>query len=85
MADPLISSLTDRLATSATGYGAVIDGVLNIRTVTDTRNAAALNALFVAGFRIASICQDRDCDCMVKALGALRPDIRILPVKVEVI
>lgn len=77
-------SLTIRLATSATGYGAVIDGVLNIRTVTDTMNAAALNALYVCGFQVLTGCGDADCDCMVKAAAKLIPHAKIVPVKIEV-
>lgn len=76
--------LADRLATTATGWGAVIDGVLNIRTVSDTANAAALNALFVGGFPILSTCVDTDCDCMVKALGRLMPKAQLVRVRLEV-
>lgn len=79
-----MTALTQLLATSATGYGAVIDGVLNIRTVTDTPNAAALNALYVCGIQIVSTCNDTDCDCMLKVAAHLRPDIKIVPVKIEV-
>lgn len=76
-------SIADLLATSATGWGVVIDGVLNIRTVTETANAAAINALCIGGFRILSNCGDPDCDCMVKALEQLMPSARVVPVKVE--
>ena len=79
-----LGTFTARLATSATGYGAVIDGVLNIRTVTETPNAAALNALFLAGYRVLSNCTDTDCDCKVRLLAKVRPDIRIVSVAVEV-
>lgn len=34
--------LPERMATSATGFGAIIGGTLDIRTVTETRNMAAL-------------------------------------------
>ena len=80
-----MTPLTHLLAISATGYGAVIDGVLNIRTVTDSPNAAALNALHFLGFRMVSNCADRDCDCMVTALARLAPDVRIVPVSVQTI
>lgn len=76
-------ALLARLATSASGFGAVIDGVLNVRTVTDTRNAAALNALCVQGFRVVSTCEDRECDCLVKLMAQLMPTARIVPVRVE--
>ena len=73
-----------RLASSATGWGAIIDGVLNIRTVTETANMAAFNALYIAGFRIVSdCCRDMDCDCKQQLLAKLRPDIRIVAVTVE--
>lgn len=80
----MTATITQRLATSATGYGAVIDGILDIRTVTEARNGAALNALYVKGFRIASNCTDRDCDCMVGVLSRLCPDVQLVPVAVEV-
>lgn len=73
-----------RLATTATGYGAVIDGILNIRTVTDSPNAAALNALYVRGFSVMFACGDTDCDCAVKALARAIPTARIVAVKIEV-
>jgi len=80
----MADTLSQRLATSATGYSAVIDGILDIRTVTETPNAAALNALFAKGFRVASNCNDRDCDCMVKALARILPDVKIVAVSVQV-
>ena len=76
--------LTQRLASSATGWGVVIDGVLNIRTVTDSRNGAAMNALYVGGARVLSICRDPDCDCMVKALAQHMPGARLVAVSVRV-
>jgi len=84
MADTSISALTDLLATSATGWGAVIDGVLNIRTVTDTANAAAVNALYLSGINVLSNCRDSDCDCMVNVLAKMRPEIKLVRVKMEV-
>lgn len=79
----LAATLKCRLASSATGFGAVIDGVLNIRTVSDTQNAAALNALYILGFRIISNCEDTDCDCKVKLLSRLSPSTEIRRVTVE--
>lgn len=84
MADTTLNPLAARLATTATGYGAVIDGILNIRTVTDGRNMAALNALVLSGHRVLSICHDPDCDCMVKALARIEPSVKIVPVNVQV-
>lgn len=84
MTAQLPAALAGRLAASATGYGAVIDGVLNIRTVTDTANHAAINALFLCGVFVQSTCGDPECDCMVRLLARLRPGDRIVPVAVEV-
>lgn len=80
----MTETLTQRLATTATGFGAVIDGILDIRTVTDGRNAAALNALFVKGTNVKSNCTDRDCTCLVELLGRLHPDVQIVAVAVQV-
>lgn len=71
------------MATSCTGYGAVIDGVLDIRTVTETKNMAAVNALFMCGFGVATTCHDPDCDCKVKILEVMRPDVKLVAVKVQ--
>lgn len=81
MAD-LAASLSQRLASTATGYAAVIDGILNVRTVTETRNMAAFNAMWVQGLQVVSTCQDVDCDCMVKLLSQLRPGTKIVAVQV---
>ncbi|WP_333826897.1 hypothetical protein [Pararhodobacter sp.] len=78
------AALADRMARTAHGHAAVIDGILNIRTVTDTRNAAALNALFITGTRIIPTCQDPECDCIVRLLAQMRPDIKIVAVSLEV-
>lgn len=80
----MADTLTQRLATTATGFGAVIDGILDIRTVTEAPNVAALNALHAKGFRILSNCQDRDCTCLVDLLAKLAPDVRLVPVSVQV-
>lgn len=80
----LPSALTEGMSRSAQGYAAVIDGILNVRTVTDTRNAAALNALFITGYRVIPTCQDPDCDFVVRLLAQMRPDIKIVPVSLEV-
>lgn len=79
-----LAHLTKRLANSATGYAAVIDDVLNIRSVSSTQNAAALNALYLVGIGVLSNCDDMDCTCKVDLLARLRPDIKIVPVNVEV-
>lgn len=79
------SKLTALMAASATGYGVVIDDILNIRTVTDTPNGAALNGLYVGGFQIMSNCGDPDCDCKVRLIAKLMPTAKVVAVKVEVI
>lgn len=74
------------LASSATGFAAVIDGVLNVTTIGDTREAVAVYAFGVMGFRIYSdcACLDRDlCGCVEKALGWRFPNIKIIPVQVK--
>lgn len=84
MADLMPKDLAARMASSATGWAAVIDGVLNIRTVGETANMAAVNALFISGFRVFSNCADPDCDCMVKALDRFMPNrVQLVRVKVE--
>jgi len=84
MPDTSISALTARLATTASGWAAVIDGVLNIRTVTDSANAAAINALYLSGINVISNCRDSDCDCMVNVLTKMKPEIKLVPVTLEV-
>lgn len=79
-----MKNLTDRLATTATGYAAVIDGVLNVMTLDAHRNDAAHNALIIQGFEVASDCRDPECDCIVRLLAKLRPEIKIVAVNVEV-
>lgn len=79
-----MADLTASLATSAMGYAAVIDGVLNIRTVSEGEKAAALNAIYVLGYRIATTCVNPDCNCMVQALAQIAPGARIVPVTVGV-
>jgi hypothetical protein len=72
------------LSAKAQGYGAIINGVLNIRTVSDSRNAAAVNAAHVCGYLVVANCDDPGCDCLVRLLQSARPDIAIVPVGVEV-
>jgi hypothetical protein len=86
MADPtnLGATLSARLATSATGWGAVIGGILDVRTITDSRNGAALNAIYATGRRVLSTCHDTECDCMVRALASFAPDVKLVRVKVDV-
>lgn len=84
MADTSTATLIGNLQTSATGWAAVINGVLDVRTVTDTRNGAALNALFAQGVRVIPTCADTDCDCMVDLLAKEKPGTRLVAVMVQV-
>lgn len=79
----LPASLANGLATTAEGYAAVIDGVLNVRTVTHSRNAAALNALHIRGYVFLTVCGNPDCDCYVRALEARHPADQIVAVTVS--
>lgn len=65
MTDP-IDSLVEAMGTTAEGYGAIIDGILNIRTVTDTRGGAAMNALYICGYHVIG-CNDPECTCREEA------------------
>lgn len=71
------------MATSCTGYGAVIDGVLDVRTVSESKNMAALAALSCCGYGVATTCHDPDCSCKVDILKVMRPDVVLVPVKVQ--
>lgn len=78
-----LGGLTARLATSATGYAAVIGGVLNVRTVSDSQKAAALNAIYAMGHTVLAPCPNPDCDCIVRLLAHHFPDVRLVPVRIE--
>lgn len=77
-------SLADLLATSATGWAAVINGTMDVRTISDGKNTAALNAMHACGFGVMTTCADPDCDCMVAVLAQHRPDVKLVRVQVEV-
>lgn len=79
-----LDNLKSAIANSATGWGAVINGTLDVRSITETANGAALNAIYIKGHRVISNCADPDCDCMVNVLGGLFPDVKIVRVRVEV-
>ena len=65
----MAETLTHRMATSATGYAAVMDGILNIGTVSETPSMAAVNALALGGHRLLSNCADPDCNNQVCFTG----------------
>lgn len=77
-------SLTDMMSTSATGWAAVINGVLDARTVSDSKNMSALYALRCSGHNLMNPCGDTDCDCNVKVLAGMAPRIKLVPIKIEV-
>ncbi|SDX96736.1 hypothetical protein [Roseicitreum antarcticum] len=79
----LPASLTERMALSAHGYAAVIDGIMNVRTVSSSPNFAALNALYLTGKILAGGCRDPECDCMVNFMKKVSPNIKIVPVSVH--
>jgi hypothetical protein len=82
MSDP-IAAMTASMARTSSGFAAVIGGVLDIRSASETADMAAYNALFLVGINLISNCNDPDCDCKRKALARLRPDIKIVPVTME--
>lgn len=85
MAAPsLPATLAAGMARQAHGHAAVIDGNLDIRTATAAPNWAAMNALHVLGFHVSTSCRDPECTCLVRALARLRPDVRIVPVTIQV-
>ncbi len=77
-------SLADLLATSATGWAAVINGTMDVRTISDGKNTTALNAMRACGFDVMTTCADPDCDCMVTVLAQHRPNVKLVRVRVEV-
>lgn len=79
-----IARIKAGLSSTADGYAAVIDGVLNIRTVADSRNGAAVNAAYLSGYAVLRTCNDPGCDCLARLLQGVRPDIKIVPVTVGI-
>lgn len=80
----VLENMKAAMAASATGWGAIINGTLDVRTVTDSANGAATNAIYAKGVRLITNCTEPDCDCKVKLLADLFPDVKIVSVKVEV-
>ncbi len=73
------------LASSATAYAVVIDGVLDVRTCRTSRNEAAYSGVVIVSKAIVlTNCATPDCDCMVKLLAERSPESKIVPVKIEV-
>lgn len=80
----LVSDLAQRLASSATGYAVVKDGVLDVRTVTDTPGDSARVGFSLNGYVIHTNCTDPDCDCSVRIMPEVMPSAKVVRVKVEV-
>lgn len=76
-------SLNDMLATSGTGWAAVIGGVMDVRTVSDSKNMCAYSAMMACGVYVINDCDDPDCDCKIRILQGFRPDVKLVPVKIE--
>lgn len=83
-----IDALNKSIATTATGYAAVLDGVLDATTTSASRKSAAMKALVASGvpaFAVMLLDCDKDgCDCVEKAFLAEVAGSRIVSVKVEV-
>jgi hypothetical protein len=83
-----LDDLTKSMATTATGYAAVLNGVLDATTTSASRKSAAMKALVASGvpaFAVMLLGCDKDgCDCVEKAFVAEVDGGRIVPVKVEV-
>lgn len=80
----LAAMLSIRLASSASGYAVVRDGLLDLRTVAPHQNAAAALAIVLAGVRLLSTCHDPGCDCRVSLMKRMLPEAKIVAVNVEV-
>lgn len=83
-----IDALTKSIATTATGYAAVINGALDMTTTSDSRRLAAMKGLANGGVPallvVLTDCNNPDCDCMEKSFLGTFLGSRIVPVKVEV-
>lgn len=81
----MLESLATAMATSATGYAAIINGVMDIRTVSDCERGAAINAIWVcSGGTMTVACNDPDCGCAARLLKLHWPDTKLVRVSVQV-
>ena len=81
------AKLANLMSSSATGFAVVIDGILNIDTVSESPNIAAFIALPRSGHGLVAMiagCQDTDCDCRVKLMGQLMPTAKVVSVAIQV-
>lgn len=81
----MVDDLADMLSRQATGTAAIIDGVLDVRTVGMGPNHSALLALQLHGLQPFPVCLDSECDCLVRALARMRPAVRIVQVDVRAV
>jgi hypothetical protein len=83
-----LDELTKSIATTATGYAAVINGVLDVATTSSSRKSAAMNGLISSGLPHLAVilmdCGNDNCDCLAKTFEAEVAGGRIVQVKVEV-
>lgn len=80
-----IEEMKAGLARSGYGHAAVVDGVLDMRTVANGPNATALMVLTLNRYVVMRMCPDPFCDCVVEDLKKLLPAVSIVRVKVDVI
>jgi len=86
MATTTIEEMAAKMAIGATGFGAIINGILDIHTVSDTRKACAVNAIWIAsGRRLSLACEDPACGCFEGILALQFPGVSIVPVSVQVV
>lgn len=79
----MLEALKATMASQATGYCAVIDGVMNPMTFSVIRKRTALAALIIkTGMMVMSTCDDESCDCEAKVLAEKFPDVKIVAVDV---
>mgnify|MGYP003495552511 CR=1 FL=1 len=79
-----IGTMKAVLATFATGYAAVIGGVLDIRTIRHDKQATAQAAFLAKGVLMMPSCLDVSCDCVVRKLAEVLPEIKLVAVSVAV-
>ena len=84
----MIEAITKGLATQATGFACVIDGVLDMRTISDTAKGCAARTIGLTMGPLAAMisyrCQDPTCDCTVKALKTEVPNARLVAIEIKV-
>lgn len=79
----MVEKIAASMLTKTLGFAAVLDGIVNIRTVSDTAQAAAFNMMHIHGV-LFSPCNDPKCDCTTKALNQVVPGAKIVPVEIVI-